>query len=401
MLVSVAALAAPAPMDLFVEQALIEEIESHAPGAGKQIRKRLERIEKNTELGENQRQVFVHRVFQRAKETIEIKIKAAKETGTDEQVDRLSDAAQYIELYRLNYTGEKVGVPMKIKDRVGDIWDRQQAERKKEEEEKKKAEPSTRKADRQQSRVVNPTFPHQRKIFSTGTSISVDFGVTAVNGDGRVEPTFGNREFGSNTTGEVSVGIDVRTTAIDFSPGVSFAIGAWGRLYPEGEQIIATFERHPTPGRDTFMLQDQLGFILLYTGIRISDLGRQVGDQDVCNLGFALCKAALTFFIGPRLQINKTTLQTDESGGGGARERFTKTTTDLGFTIGADLDMPLTSTGGFQPFVRFGFAADFTPERNVRGTSGLGFNYDGRVEGNVDARAFVGFGLHFTPMPKY
>lgn len=259
----------------------------------------------------------------------------------------------------------------------------------------KRAERRARKkADRRQSSV--PSTPGQDGLlaFASPVKLALDLNLSFLEASGQVTPTFGNALSGSRNISEFSIGADVRVPVVQIADGVSLVGGGWAKVFPEGGKSVAILERHaPTPGLDTRMLQNQLGFLFAYAGIQFSRIGELLNNPALCETGALFCDAAVTLFLGPRLQFNKVTLKTDESGGGGVQERFTKNTTKVGVTIGADVDIPLQTEGGLQYFFRLGGAFDYTPATQVKGRSSLGFDYEGEIDSRLDGRVFLGFGI--------
>ncbi len=244
-----------------------------------------------------------------------------------------------------------------------------------------------------------PADPSQNTAFAFASPIklALDLNLSLLGPTSQVEPTFGNTLSASSNTEEVSIGADVRVPVADLGNGVSLVGGGWAKVFPEGRKKVATFERHtPTPGVDTFVFQDQLAFVFAYAGIQLQNLGATLGNPALCSAGALFCDAAVTLFFGPRLQFNKVTLETDESGPRG-KERFTKKETKVGFTVGADVDIPIETSGPLRYFARIGGALDYTPSTKVKGTSGLGFNYEGKIRSHVDGRLFIGFGVELPP----
>ena len=253
------------------------------------------------------------------------------------------------------------------------------------------------KADKKTSSL--PAEPSQNTAFAFASPIklALDLNLSLLGPTSQVEPTFGNPLSASSNTEEVSIGADVRVPVANLGNGVSLVGGGWAKVFPEGRKKVAKFERHaPTPGLDTFVFQDQLAFVFAYAGIQLQNLGATLGNPTLCSAGALFCDAAVTLFFGPRLQFNKVTLETDESGPRG-NERFTKKQTKLGFTVGADVDIPIETSGPLRYFARIGGALDYTPSTKVKGTSGLGFNYEGRIRSHVDGRLFIGFGVELPP----
>ncbi len=244
-----------------------------------------------------------------------------------------------------------------------------------------------------------PAEPSQNTAFAFASpnKLALDLNLSLLGPTSQVEPTFGNSLSASSNTEEISIGADVRVPLADLGNGVSLVGGGWAKVFPEGRKKVATFERHtPTPGFDTFVFQDQLAFVFAYAGIQLQNLGATLGNPALCANGALFCDAAVTLFFGPRLQFNKVTLETDESGPRG-RERFTKKETKLGFTVGADVDIPIETSGPLRYFARIGGALDYTPSTKVNGTSALGFDYEGKIRSHVDGRLFIGFGVELPP----
>jgi len=119
----------------------------------------------------------------------------------------------------------------------------------------------------------------------------------------------------------------------------------------------------------------------------------------VFGMNLANNPADLTVFAGPRIERRKIKLRTDQGTFGGVSE-FSNSETDIGVTVGVDLDIPLPAlfnadyAGGSVPFVRLGAAWDWSPSIEVSGTStGVPFDYNNRIKSGGAFRFFVGGGI--------
>ena len=162
-------------------------------------------------------------------------------------------------------------------------------------------------------------------------------------------------------------------------------VGLWGRVFFGGDDRNEVgFDLHPTPGIDTFSAYSKSFFILPYIGY-------------VFGMNLANNPADLTVFAGPRLERRKIKFRTDQGAGfvGASNSE-----TDVGLTVGADLDIPLPGlfnvgyAGGSVPFVRIGAAWDWSPSIAVSGTTtGPAFNYNDRIKSGGTFRLFFGGGV--------
>ena len=167
-------------------------------------------------------------------------------------------------------------------------------------------------------------------------------------------------------------------------------VGLWGRAFLGGDDRNEVgFDLHPTTGIDTFSAYSKSFFILPYIGY-------------VFGMNFFNNPADLTVFTGPRLERRKIKLTTDQGTSGGVSE-FSNSETDVGVTVGVDMDIPVPglfnvgnvqNANGSVPFVRIGAAYDWSPSINVSGTStGVPFNYTDRIKSGGTFRMFFGAGV--------
>jgi hypothetical protein len=222
-----------------------------------------------------------------------------------------------------------------------------------------------------------------------------------------------------------------RSDELDTSPGLgsasldarffipmnsSFALVAGGKITTFLGDRAATLEEddHPTPGNDTFLTYERNGSALVYGGITIPLM------QSAASAAFASAKPAraarsanaqaivspadrgssvfITLYAGARFEWGRLTLTTNESGGGGVINTFSKNVSGWAPTIGADVDVLLAPWSGIaaQPFLRAGVALDFPVTATIDGRSTLGFGYHGAIGGTVPSvTGKIGTGLRF------
>lgn len=258
---------------------------------------------------------------------------------------------------------------------------------------------------------------NKRNMYLPQQKFSVDFGLSAQSADSDVTQSSGGTVFynADKTDNEAisSVGIDYRLPLAFFFPNIGNLIfgnvdtvnrgpiypkgpivGVWGRAFLGGtDQTESDFDVQINPnGVDTFSQYSRNFFFLPYVGY---EFGVNLGGSTYGDL---------TVFGGPRIEQRKARLMTNESGNW---YTFSDTQTDVGFTLGADLDIEFDMANlgniGFAqtpfgpvPFIRFGAALDYTPDIEVSGIStGSGFTYESEIDGGVTPRFFVGVGLKF------
>ncbi len=179
---------------------------------------------------------------------------------------------------------------------------------------------------------------------------------------------------------------DMANTASIFRPKGP-VVGLWARAFFGGDDQNETgFNLHPTPGIDTFSAYSKSFFVLPYIGY-------------VFGMNLANNPADLTVFAGPRLERRKISLRTDQGTG---FQEFSNSETDVGLTVGVDLDIPLPGlfnvgyvASGSVPFVRIGAAWDWSPAIDVSGTSAVGtpFDYTNKIKSGGTFRLFFGGGV--------
>ncbi len=173
--------------------------------------------------------------------------------------------------------------------------------------------------------------------------------------------------------------------------------GAWGRVFLGGDdQNSVNLDFHPNPlGNDSTSEYSKKYFIMPYLGY---EFGFVLGN---------LPPADLTFFTGLRLEGREASFTTNENG---RVSTFKESETDVGLTIGFDVDMPLpglfnvgnvgnvgvaNTPFGPVPFIRFGAAIDWAPDMKVSGTSASNFVYTDKLNGGATTRIFFGAGFMF------
>jgi hypothetical protein len=244
---------------------------------------------------------------------------------------------------------------------------------------------------------------------------SIDFGVSFPNPDHDVmqSGTTSAQDSGSDGSTVASLGLDYRIRLDHLFYGYGGGNGAapngqiepaftprgpvaglWGRVFLGGDdQNRVDFDFHNNPiGIDTHSYYSRDFFVLPYVGYEFA-LG-EVGGRP----------ADLTVFGGPRIEQRKIKFKTDEAGN---LSSFSDTETDLGFTVGFDIDFALWALFGnvgnvgnvgntnSQPFFRIGAALDYNPAISLRGRSSFPFDYEDKIESSWEPRLFVGVGLRF------
>ncbi len=246
---------------------------------------------------------------------------------------------------------------------------------------------------------------------SPKSKVSVDLGVSFASPKSNVVQSLGGTPLadvsGSSSKNITSIGIDYRVPLflalanlgnVANVANVGYAgnsalrpmgpvVGLWGRLFFGGDdQNESGFDLHPTPGIDTYSAYSKSFFILPYIGY-------------VFGMNLANNPADLTVFAGPRLERRKIKLRTDQGTG---FQEFSNSETDVGLTVGVDLDIPLPGlfnvgyAGASVPFVRVGVAYDWSPAIDVSGTTaGPVFDYTSKIKSGGTFRAFFGAGFRW------
>ncbi len=260
-------------------------------------------------------------------------------------------------------------------------------------------------------------------MYQQRSKFSVDLGFSFAKPDRDVEQRsagvlFGQRS-GSDSSTITSLGIDYRiplgllfgfsnlgnignmgNVGTDHSSGFypkGPVAGAWGRVFLGGDdQNSVALDFHPVPvGNDTSAEYSKKYFIMPYVGY---EFGFVLGN---------LPPADFTIFTGLRLEGREAKFTTNENG---TVSSFKDSETDVGFTLGFDVDMPLpglfnignagnvgiaNTPFGPVPFIRFGAAIDWAPDMKVTGTSASNFVYTDKLDGGATTRIFIGAGVIF------
>jgi len=264
------------------------------------------------------------------------------------------------------------------------------------------------------AQAVNPGKSDRNR---PGTKFSVDLGTSFANPKSEVTQSNGSATVadvsGSSSKNITSIGIDYRVplflvlanlgniayaanvgnVANVGSGNLAFrpkgpVVGLWGRAFLGGDDRNEVgFRLHNSSGpNDTFSSYSKSFFILPYIGY-------------VFGMNLANNPADLTFFVGPRLERRKIRFRTDQGAGfvGASNSE-----TDVGLTVGFDLDIPLPGlfnigyavAASSVPFVRIGAAYDWSPAIAVSGTTtGPAFNYNDRIKSGGTFRLFFGGGV--------
>jgi len=110
---------------------------------------------------------------------------------------------------------------------------------------------------------------------------------------------------------------------------------------------------------------------------------------------------SLNVLGGPRFTFAEIEAETDETGGGGVQEKFSKSTVQVGPAVGFEIDVPMDSEyyGGLQGGIRFAAWGEYLPGAEVSGESStFGFDYnfatDGAFLGTFRFGVFINLGQY-------
>lgn len=145
---------------------------------------------------------------------------------------------------------------------------------------------------------------------------------------------------------------------------------------PSADDKGSVADLHPTPNDDSFMQYDEEYYFRMLMG--------------------------WTFFRGQQLELDalggiqatrtKTSLHTDESGGAGNLEIFEKSEFQWSPVLGLQARHKLNNSNAS---IYGGITATHMPSSRVSGTSGLSFNYTGRVDSGWQGEAGIGIMFPF------
>ena len=143
-------------------------------------------------------------------------------------------------------------------------------------------------------------------------------------------------------------------------------------------------DNHPPVGIESFVDYEIDGTLTPFFGLTLADFD--------CS--------RVNFLVGPRITFAEITGITDESGGGGVRERFSRNVVQVGPAFGMELDVPIRplSREGFEVGVRVAGWGEYLPGTHVTGESST-FPFDYRFEtegawvGTVRGGVFLRWGL--------
>lgn len=161
------------------------------------------------------------------------------------------------------------------------------------------------------------------------------------------------------------------------------SVGGWEPSLLVGLKGAGTFgggergleeDNHPPFGDDDSFVKYEIdGSLTPYFGLTLVD-----------------CECSrMNLLIGPRITFASVTGITDESGGGGVRERFTNDEVQVGPAVGLELDIPISRMryGGVEGGVRIATWGEYLPGISASGASST-FPFDYRF-GTRDAFLFT------------
>jgi len=194
----------------------------------------------------------------------------------------------------------------------------------------------------------------------------------------------GARDSGSNAGfGQGSIGVDGR-----WHPnGGPFFAGAWGRVFfGKGQDGLETDNHPPAGADDTEIKLDTKWFVMPYVGYDIIDPIKS-------GLGFRL-----SGYIGARFEETEIEATSDESGGGGVKEKFSDNKFYVAPTVGAEIGIPIYPASGesFGVELKLGAAVDYIPKFDVSGmSSSFATDYDFETKDTFRARVMAGVQFQF------
>lgn len=222
---------------------------------------------------------------------------------------------------------------------------------------------------------------------NTGVAIGVMMGVIDLDSDTDLETNFDAPVTSGESQTSGVIGIDGRIltqqqVASIAQQKIIYQIVFGGQVWIDAsdEQIDLTFDKHPTPGPDTWLMVENQWSALLYTGVQVKN--------------FLFPGINATVYFGPELSVKKIVLKTDESGGGGNAERFESEKTDWSFTLGGELETLLPGTQNVSVFAG-GAVINPVGDIDLVGQSGLGLQYHATHEADTSYRAYIGMRVNY------
>ncbi len=222
--------------------------------------------------------------------------------------------------------------------------------------------------------------PRRPRNFSAGIDITY-----ALGGADTEQDFAGDRESGDDLGLEdFGPGIDAR-----WHPGGGRAFGGlWTKAFvgAGGSQGL-DLDNHPPAGEDDTTLEaDAKAFVMPYIGYDVID---PIRDD---NIGIRLSP-----YLGVRIEWTELEAVTDESGGGGIKERFSNDQVYVAPTVGVEIGIPIwrLSSERFDTELKFGVAVDYIPGLDVEGESSIGNDYDFESDAAFRIRALAGVSLRF------
>lgn len=186
-----------------------------------------------------------------------------------------------------------------------------------------------------------------------------------------MSPGFGNPS-GDSNIGTLGIGFDLIMSPRTLSD--LFFIASLGVL-PSASDKSAQGDLHPTPGRDSYLKLREYYFLRALIGWTMYEMQR----VSIAAVG------------GVQLTRRELSLVTDESGGGGNREKFNDKETSIDPVVGIMGSMKTNLANDAR--IYFGVNATRMGSQSVSGRSSLNFDYRGKVDSGWQSEVY--FGLLF------
>lgn len=153
--------------------------------------------------------------------------------------------------------------------------------------------------------------------------------------------------------------------------GELFLVASLGIL-PSASDESARGDLHPTPGKDSFLKLREYYFLRFMLGWSLYEIER----------------ISLSAVGGVQLTRRQLSLITDESGGGGNREKFNDKETSIDPVVGIMGSMKTNLKNDAR--VYFGVNATRMGSQSVSGRSSLNFDYSGKLDSGWQTEFYVG-----------